>query len=81
VSKCIHTVGFVGIQWNGHTHLVVWRRHAALAGLLVDVDVAVLAVIPAGDPRVGDLWLLLLLLLLLIVAGVVALVGKRVNEG
>jgi hypothetical protein len=68
VSKCIHTVGFVGIQWNGHTHLV-------------DVDVAVLTVIPAGDPRVGDLWLLLLLLLLLIVAGVVALVGKRVNEG
>jgi hypothetical protein len=49
--------------------------------LLVDVDVAVLAVIPASDPRVGDLWLLLLLLLLLIVAGVVALVGKRVNEG
>lgn len=33
------------------------RRPAAFAGLLVDVDVALLAVIPAGDPWVGDLRL------------------------
>ena len=33
------------------------RRPAAFAGLLVDVDVAVLAVIPASDPWVGDLRL------------------------
>ena len=33
------------------------RRPAAFAGLLVDVEVALLAVIPAGDPWVGDLRL------------------------
>jgi hypothetical protein len=33
------------------------RRPAAFAGLLVDVDVALLAVIPAGDPWVWDLRL------------------------
>ena len=33
------------------------RRPAAFAGLLVDVDVALLAVIPTGDPWVGDLRL------------------------
>jgi hypothetical protein len=60
------------------------RRPAAFAGLLVDVDVAVLAVIPASDPWVGDLRLaasavvllglaavggLLLLLIVVFVAG------------
>lgn len=33
------------------------RRPATFAGLLVDVEVALLAVIPAGDPWVGDLRL------------------------
>jgi hypothetical protein len=42
-------------------------RHlpAPLASLLVDVDVALLAVVPLGDPGALDLLLLLLLLLLL----------------
>jgi len=34
--------------------VLAWRRPAALAGLLVDVDVALLAVVPAGDPWVWD---------------------------
>lgn len=52
---------------------------AALAGLLVDVDVALLAVVPARGPGVGGLLRLglvglLLLLLLLLVVGVVIVV-------
>lgn len=51
---------------------------AALAGLLVDVDVALLAVVPARGPGVGGLLRLglvgLLLLLSLLVGGVVAVV-------
>lgn len=36
---------------------LVRRRPAAFASLFVNVDVALLAVIPAGDPWVGDLGL------------------------
>ena len=66
------------------------RRPAAFAGLLVDVEVALLAVIPAGDPWVRDLRLtsavvLLgltsvgrLLLLLLLVVFITA--AERVEE-
>ena len=45
------------------------RRPAALAGVLVDVDVAVLAVVPLGDPGALDLLGLLLLLLVVVLAG------------
>ena len=47
-------------------------RHlpATLAGLLVDVDVAVLAVVPLGDPAGRELGLGLLLLLVLVVLAV-----------
>ena len=45
------------------------RRPAALAGVLVDVDVAVLAVVPLGDPGALDLLGLLLLLLIAVLAG------------
>jgi len=50
------------------TLVLARRREAAFAGLLVDVDVALLAVFPAGDPWVGDLGLLLLAAVVLLLA-------------
>jgi len=68
--------------------LLLRRRPATLAGHFVDVDVALLALVPAGDPGVRELLLLLRrlllvavrLLLLLLLLFLPMLVGERVEK-